>query len=76
MQNIDAPLKHPFNKHIHKFSTQATEENYRVDHKGRKYRNIGHYGSSERVLDEYVAEANITIPRYLIQFEYELNKED
>ena len=71
-KDVDTPLKYPFNKHIHKFSPQATEENYRKDQKGRKYRNIGHDDSS--ALDEFVAEANVTIPRYLIQFEYELRR--
>ena len=66
----DTPLKCQFSKHTYKTSIQATEEDYREDHKGRKYRNVGHkkinsysYGSAN---DEYVAEESVTIPRYLI----------
>ena len=67
MEYIDTPLKNQFNKHIHKSSSQATEENYKKDHKGRKYRNIPH--DYKTAYDEYVAEESITIPRYLIKFE-------
>ena len=68
--HIDTPLKNQFNKHVYKSSSQATDENYKKDHKGRKYINIGHDYSS--AYDEYVAEERVTIPRYLILFEYEL----
>ena len=70
--DIDTPLEYKFSKHINESILQATEENYREDHKGRKYRNIGHEyinsitnGSAN---DEYVAEESVTIPRYLIIF--------
>ena len=65
--DIDTPLENPFNKHIHTSSPQVTEENYKEDHNGRKYRNIGHDDRS--ICDEYVAAEGVTIPRYLILFE-------
>ena len=70
--DIDTPLENPFKKHIDKSSPQATEENYKEDHKGRKYRNIGH--DSRSICDEYVAEEGVTIPRYLIIFEAKIKK--
>ena len=68
--DVDTPLKNPFNKHIHESSPQITEENYKEDHKGRKYRNIEHENTSvfnySSAFDEYIAEESVTIPRYLI----------
>ena len=69
MEDIDTPLANPFNKHIYEPSAQATEENYKKDLKGRKYRNIANTYNSAG--DEYVADESVTIPRYLIIFEYE-----
>ena len=65
----DTPLKHPFNKHIHKSSHQATEKDYKEDHIGRKYRNIGFEHDDSSAYDEYVADESVTIPRYLIIFQ-------
>ena len=68
--DIDTPLEYQFIKHIWDASIQATEENYREDHKGRKYRNIGHEDMNLSLYstanDEYVAEESVTVPRYLI----------
>ena len=54
MQHVGTSLKNQFNKHIYKSSSQATEENYKKDHKGRKYRNITHDYTT--AYDEYVAD--------------------
>ena len=70
MKDIDVPLENQFNKHIYMLAPQATDDDYREDVKGRKYRNIAHDATS--AYDEYVAEANVTVPRYLILFEAEL----
>ena len=66
MRDNDKTLSNPFNKHVHKKSThiKITEENYKKDFEGRKYRNV-EIGSKE-ILDEFVAESSVTIPRYLI----------
>ena len=66
MKNHNTPLKNPFNKHVQKSSRQPTEDDFRKDGKGRKYRNIEHDHISAD--DEFVAEENVTIPRYLITF--------
>ena len=67
-KDIDTPLKYPFIKQINKFSLQTTEQNYKEDHLGRKYKNID-VEEYDGALDEYVAEERIAIPRYLITFE-------
>ena len=54
--------EHKFEKHILKSSPQPTKEDYIVDFKGRRYVKITKRNSS----DEYIAEASVTIPRYLI----------
>ena len=71
-EDVDTPLENQFNKHVHKSSTQAAEDDYKEDRNGRKYRNIAHDRSS--ALDEYVAEESVTIPRYLILFKTEYKK--
>ena len=68
MKDIETPLKYPFVKQVDKYSLRATEENYINDHVGRKYINIT-LDEYDGGFDEYVAEENITIPRYLITFE-------
>ena len=65
MKDIDTPLRNQFSKHIDEWSPQATlREDYKEDHKGRRYRNVRHNITSAR--DEYVADESVTIPRYLI----------
>lgn len=61
-----AELTHPFQKHVRPHSLQPTERDYKEDILGRKYRNkkIG-----SNLLDEFVADEKITIPRYLIALE-------
>ena len=66
-----AELTHPFEKHVKRYSPQPTEEDYKEDLLGRRYRNLEIHGES--VLDEFVAEAKVTIPRYLISLKTKKN---
>ena len=66
-----AELTHPFEKHVKRHSPQPTEEDYKEDLLGRRYRNLEIHGES--VLDEFVAEAKVTIPRYLISLKTKKN---
>ena len=59
-----AELTHPFEKHVKRGSPQPTKEDYKEDVLGRRYRNLEIDGKS--VFDEFVAEAKVTVPRYLI----------
>ena len=45
-------------------SPQITKDDYKEDVEGRLYRNIGVERASTS--DEFVADASVTIPRYLI----------
>lgn len=67
MEDIDTVPKYIFEKHVLKDSKQPTEDDYKKDVQGRRYRNviIADYDSSE---DEYVADKSIVIPRYLIKY--------
>ena len=62
-----ADLLHPFQKHVRPYSPQSTEEDYKKDLMGRKYRNKKMDALNK--LDEFVADEKITIPRYLIALE-------
>ena len=77
IENNNTPLKNSFNKHIRNFngkkSPQITQEDYKKDVEGRLYRNVPVHKYS--VYDEFVAEANVTIPRYLILIETEKFKQ-
>ena len=64
-QDHDAEPDHPFVKQVYDEELQAAEEDYRKDALGRRYRNVDHDDESE--LDEFVADENIVIPRYLIK---------
>ena len=64
-EDHDAEPDHPFVKHVYDEELQAAEEDYRKDALGRRYRNVNHNDHSE--LDEFVADENIVIPRYLIK---------
>ena len=66
-----AELTHPFEKHVKRHSPQPTEEDYKEDMLGRRYRNLEIHGES--VLDEFVADAKVTIPRYLIALKTKKN---
>ena len=57
---------HQFEKHICKSSTQPSKEDYKKDNHGRLYRYTPIHRNSK--LDQYVAEASLTIPRYLFVF--------
>ena len=56
-------MAHPFEKHVYDDSQQPSEEDYKEDSVGRKYRNVAH--DSKSIYDEYLADETITIPRYL-----------
>ena len=59
--DYDSLLNHQFNIYIFDSSSpQAIQENYKKDHKGRKYKNIEHDGYS--ALDEYATDGSVTIP--------------
>ena len=64
---VDTPLKTPFSKYMHVLSPQLTEENYKEDVNGRRYRDI----AVDPVIleDEFVADSKLVIPRYLITYE-------
>ena len=57
--------KNQFEKHISKLSLMPTKEDYIVDVEGRRYVKI----HEANVYDEYIAEASVVIPRYLIFLE-------
>ena len=59
----DTMPEHPFEKHVYDDSQQPSEEDYKEDSVGRKYRNVAH--DSKSIYDEYLADETITIPRYL-----------
>ena len=56
-----------FHKHHHEKSPQPSEEDYKKDSLGRRYRNFPITG--RHLFDEYVARDSVTIPRYLIVFQ-------
>ena len=60
--DVSIKTKHQFKKYTNKSSPQPTIGDYIVDFEGRRYVNTPKRSSS----DEYIAEASVTIPRYLI----------
>ena len=58
---------HQFHKHHHERSAQPNETDYKKDSLGRRYRNLP--VTSNELMDEYVARDSVTIPRYLIVFQ-------
>ena len=52
---------------MHVSTPAITEENYKEDFKGRRYRNIAVDENSMK--DEFVADSKLVIPRYLISYE-------
>ena len=63
---------HQFHKHHHIKSLQPTENDYKKDSIGRKYRSYpvtDNWQQSSNCFDEYVARDSVTIPRYLIVFQ-------
>ena len=58
--------KHLFEKHVFMASKQTTEDRYKEDGIGRRYRNVAHNEYS--ALNEFLADESITVPRYLIEF--------
>ena len=63
--------KNQFEKYFLKSSPQPTKEDYIVDVEGRRYINTSKRSPS----DEYIAEASITIPRYLIVLKRKQNRQ-
>ena len=60
--DVTTQPKHQFEKHISKLSLVPSEKNYIVDVEGRRYVKI----HEANVNDQYIAEASVVIPRYLI----------
>ena len=58
----DTKLNNQFEKHTNESSPQSTKEDFIVDVKGRRY--VIPYENI--IYDEYIAEASVVIPRYLI----------
>ena len=56
-----------FHQHTLQSSPQPTEKDYKKDSLGRRYRNVAVDKIS--AMDEYVARARVTIPRYLVVYE-------
>ena len=63
----DTPLNIPFTKYMDVLSSEITEENYKEDPTGRRYRNIAVDENSMK--DEFIADADVVVPRYLISYE-------
>ena len=55
--------KHQFEKHTDNSRPQSTENDYIVDFEGRRY----FKSKIENMQDEFIAEASVVIPRYLIE---------
>ena len=64
---VHGQRKTPFSKYMHVLSSEITVENYKEDPTGRLYRNIAVDENSE--YDEFIADAELVIPRYLISYE-------
>ena len=62
MKDLNVQRKHQFEKHFTKSSPQPTEKDYIMDFKGRRYV----IPNEDNMDDEYIAEASVVIPRYLI----------
>ena len=66
--HFSLPLRNPFSKYIYKFSRrQPTKTKYKKDSLGRRYVANTYISPA----DEYVADASVTIPRYLVLLETE-----
>ena len=66
----DASTKpeHQYKKYTNMSSAQLTKKHYIVDYEGRKYFKT----NEDNIFDEYIAEASVVIPRYLIVFKKQL----
>ena len=58
------PTEFAFAKHAGTGSRELSEEDYKRDHLGRRYRNIQ---VEDKFSEEYVADCKLVIPRYLIR---------
>ena len=65
IKKVDTKPEHQFQKHEMFGSKQLSENDYKVDAQGRRYRNVPHNRYSSK--NEYLADESITIPRYLIK---------
>ena len=65
MQHFNTKPKNQFEKHIYDSCSQPTEKDYIVDQLGRRYVNAVEI----HPMDQYIAEASIVKPRYLIVLE-------
>ena len=64
-KDLSIQPKHQFKRHICRSNLQPTEKNYMVDFEGRRYIKA----QEDNIRDEYIAEASVVIPRYLIVLE-------
>ena len=67
IQFVHGQRKTSFCKYIHVLSSEITEENYKEEPTGRRYRNIAVDENSEN--DEFIADSKPVIPRYWISYE-------
>ena len=58
--------EHSFEKRVLKASEQPTEDDYKEDALGRRYRNVK-FSGPESLRDEFIADESIVVPRYLIE---------
>ena len=65
IKHISTKPNHLFEKHIPKSRLRPAEKEYMVDSEGRRYVRT----QVEYMHDKYIAEASISIPRYLIVLE-------
>ena len=63
--HVNTVPDHTFEKHTLKTSLRTTEKDHMVDFEGRRYVKT----RVENINDEYVADASVVIPRYLIVLE-------
>ena len=69
--DVNTLPKHQFEKYFLNWSPQPTREDYVIDLEGRRYVNTPDRGLD----DEYIAEARVTIPRYLIVLKRKQNRQ-
>ena len=61
-KDVRTKPKHQFEKHISKSSLMPTEKDYILDFEGRRYVKT----REGNIYNEYIAEASVISPRYLI----------
>ena len=72
LKDVSTPIEIPLTKYMEKSSVKKCEENYIKDPKRRRYRNVQVDMSSYK--DEFVADCNVVLPRYLVVYQYDNTK--